>query len=70
MLQSVILISVMLQVEISGKPSAHSLGTSNMWLAYGFSSSGGMSGMTVYACQKYGDVFSARKRATTGYGVR
>ncbi|KAL5261519.1 hypothetical protein ACHWQZ_G007285 [Mnemiopsis leidyi] len=58
------------QVEISGKPSAHSLSSStNLWLAYGFSSSGGMSGMTVYACQKYNEIYSAKKRATTGYGV-
>ncbi|KAL5261524.1 hypothetical protein ACHWQZ_G007290 [Mnemiopsis leidyi] len=58
------------QVEISGKPSAHSLSSStNLWLAYGFTSSGGMSGMTVYACQKYNEIYSAKKRATTGYGV-
>ena len=60
----------MFQIEISGKPSAHGLGTSNLWLAYGFSSTGRMSGMTVYACQKYGEFYTAKKRATTGYGVR
>ncbi|XP_063681666.1 uncharacterized protein LOC134816655 [Bolinopsis microptera] len=58
-------------IQISGNRSEHNLlpRYSDLWLAFGFSLTGRMGGMTAYVCHKYGENYTATKRPTRGQGM-